>query len=129
MLSSLILLDLFRILDTTYSERPVLDDMKNIIQFLDDKYAEEINLDELAEKASYSRHHFCRIFKSQLGISPMRYLTNKRMSKAVELLTSTEIPVHDVAQKVGYANSLYFSQTFKKYYGISPKDFRDNNRK
>ncbi len=61
-----------------------------------------------------------------LKVSPQKYLINLRMYKATLLLKSTKLPIGEVANKVGYTDSLLFSKTFSKYFSMSPLNYRNN---
>ena len=58
-------------------------------------------------------------------MSPQEFLINIRMERAAELLTSTALPVNEVAAKVGYSDALAFSKKFKENYNLSPKSYRE----
>ena len=71
---------------------------------------------------------FGKIFKDGIGKSPQEFLLNYRMIKAAELLKLTKLSIKDVSNAVGYPNQLHFSRAFKNIYGISPRDWRNQNR-
>ncbi len=95
-----------------------------IKEYLDQNFTSPITLDSLSETVYISKHYLSHLFKEQTGVSPIKYLTSKRMEKACELLTETEQPVSEISKAVGYENPLYFSQVFKRVYGISPVKYR-----
>ena len=97
---------------------------QKIKEYLDQDFTSPITLDSLSETVYISKHYLSHLFKEQTGISPIKYLTLKRMEKACELLSETELPVSEVSKAVGYENPLYFSQVFKRIYGISPVKYR-----
>lgn len=74
-----------------------------------------------------NRSYFGKIFKQRLGKSPQEFLLNYRMIKATELLKLTTLSVGDVSKAVGYENQLHFSRAFKKIYGVSPREWRNQN--
>ena len=63
-----------------------------------------------------------------MGQSPQEFLIRYRMSKAAELLKTTDISIKDISIKVGYPNQLHISRTFKNVYDQSPRSYRQNNR-
>uniref|UniRef100_UPI003AF56FDF helix-turn-helix domain-containing protein n=1 Tax=Bifidobacterium pullorum TaxID=78448 RepID=UPI003AF56FDF len=67
---------------------------------------------------------FIRVFREATGLSPKRYLTSIRMSEARMLLESTDYPIAEVADIVGYDNPLYFSRVFRAHVGMSPSQCR-----
>jgi len=107
----------------------VKDRIAQSIEFLKENLGEPLQLDRVAAVAGISSCHFCVIFQQETGHSPMEYLIQLRMTRARELLESTEQPVKEVAQSVGYPDPCYFARAFRFQYGISPSEFRDSSRK
>lgn len=105
-------------------EAALSQECQKIKEYLDQNFTSPITLDSLSETVYISKHYLSHLFKEQTGISPIKYLTSKRMEKACELLSETELPVSEVSKAVGYENPLYFSQVFKRVYGISPVKYR-----
>jgi len=85
-----------------------------------------VSTTELAARAGYSASHFSALFMKRTGMSVTRYTTQLKMAKARELLTTTNLPVTDIAQQVGYADRLYFSRRFHAIHGLSPSQFRSH---
>jgi len=84
-----------------------------------------VRLDDCARAAGLSRHHFGRIFRSQLGQSPMDYLASIRMAHACYLLRETHLRVCEIANEVGYEDALHFSRLFRQRKGLSPRAYRE----
>ena len=105
-------------------EAALSQECQKIKEYLDQNFTSPITLDSLSETVYISKHYLSHLFKEQTGVSPIKYLTSKRMEKACELLSETELPVSEVSKAVGYENPLYFSQVFKRIYGISPVKYR-----
>ena len=105
-------------------EAALSQECQKIKEYLDQNFTSPITLDSLSETVYISKHYLSHLFQEQTGISPIKYLTLKRMEKACELLSETELPVSEVSKAVGYENPLYFSQVFKRIYGISPVKYR-----
>ena len=105
-------------------EAALSQECQKIKEYLDQNFTSPITLDSLSETVYISKHYLSHLFKEQTGVSPIKYLTSKRMEKACELLSETELPVSEVSKAVGYENPLYFSQVFKRIYGISPVTYR-----
>lgn len=82
------------------------------------------SLDVLADTIGMSTAYLCRIYKQYTGNTIIDVLATKRMEKARELLIVTDLPVNEIAEKVGYNNPTYFYRVFKKTNGITPNDFR-----
>ena len=105
-------------------EAALSQECQKIKEYLDQNFTSPITLDSLSETVYISKHYLSHLFMEQSGVSPIKYLTSKRMEKACELLSETELPVSEVSKAVGYENPLYFSQVFKRIYGISPVKYR-----
>ncbi len=97
-------------------------------QYIDNYYANEIDVDLLTQKTFLSKFHFIRQFKEEIGESPMAYLANRRLQEACSLLQYSDHSISQICNLVGYSNPLYFSQAFKKSKGISPIQYRKLHR-
>ncbi|CUP23140.1 MULTISPECIES: AraC family transcriptional regulator [Clostridium] len=100
-----------------------------IKNYIDSHYSENITLDFLSNLTYVNKFHLVHLFTKEMGISPINYLINKRIDESKNLLITTNYSIRDISSIVGFSNSSYFSQMFKKIAGISPKDFRLNNSK
>lgn len=100
----------------------LLEDARNYMErHYDD---EDISLNAVAASVNISPNHFSTIFSQEMGQTFIEYLTWVRMEKAKELLRSTSMKTAEVAFAVGYKDSHYFSYSFKKTQGCTPKEFR-----
>ncbi len=96
-----------------------------IADYLEEHYAERISLDQIAENMYLSPFYISKLFKAEIGKSPIQYLIQIRMEKAKELLErEVDLSVSEVAEQVGYDDMYHFSKLFKKAYGISPSKVR-----
>lgn len=86
-------------------------------------YMDEISLNEIAEMLSLSRSYLSTLFKKEMGISFIEYLINFRLNRAIEILKFEKIPLNNIAEMVGYPDYTQFSKIFKKYKGVSPKNY------
>lgn len=105
--------------------RQVIDET---IDYISHHYNQAITLTDLANMAGLSKSHYSRLFKKNIGYSPIEYLTHLRIDRAKELLAHSEIRIKEVSQNVGYEDELYFSRIFKKIVGISPTQFSDEQK-
>jgi AraC-like DNA-binding protein len=83
-------------------------------------------LDEAVRDMPFHYDYLRKLFKKEMGITPLEYMTKLRMKKAEQLLSAMrnkEYSVAEVAQMCGYEDALYFSRVFKKTYGCSPSNF------
>lgn len=100
-----------------------------IKNYIDSHYAQNITLDFLSDLSYINKFHLVHTFTKQIGISPINYVINKRIQEAKNLLGTTSYSIRDIASIVGFSNSSYFSQMFRKATGISPKSYRLENSK
>ncbi|MGL6174102.1 MAG: AraC family transcriptional regulator [Cellulosilyticaceae bacterium] len=91
-----------------------------IIDYMSNYYMKEISLDHIAKNMYLSPIYISKIFKEEMGTSPISYLIQIRLNKAKELLQTQNLPINVVAKHVGYEDAYYFSKLFKKYFGVSP---------
>lgn len=108
-------------------ERTMRSNIADVKSYMDEHYAEDIRLDELASIAALSKFHLIREFKAEVGSSPMDYLLGKRITESKNLLAGTELSVSDIAEAVGFSSGSYFSQRFKLTVGMTPLAFRQNS--
>lgn len=87
-------------------------------------YTSQISLSDLAEHAGLSVSRFTELFRKHKGTSPIDYIIRLRITRASELLRTSESRVTDVAHAVGFDDSNYFSKVFKKVVGKSPRTYR-----
>lgn len=107
--------------DVTVYSPPV----ENAIHFLTTHFPEpELRLSDMANAAHLSPAHFGRIFRAEVGIPPMKYLTQLRMEHARRMLDRTRLQVGEIGGAVGYEDNLHFSRTFRAHMGISPRQYR-----
>jgi AraC family transcriptional regulator len=88
------------------------------------RLSEDISLDELAAEARLSPFHFARMFKQSVGVPPRVHLTRLRLEKACELLETTDLPVTEIANEVGYATNQVLARLFVKHRRMTPSDYR-----
>ncbi len=86
-------------------------------------YMDEISLNEVAEILNLSRSYLSTLFKNEVGISFTEYLINFRLNRAIEILKLEKLPLNTIAEMVGYPDYTQFSKIFKKYKGVSPKNY------
>lgn len=94
------------------------------ISYIEDHYEEEVHLDTLAAIAHMSRRHFQRVFREAMDQSVIDYLIHVRVARARDLLRNPELSITEIAFKVGFSDSNYFSRQFKKILGVAPRHFR-----
>jgi len=98
------------------------------IDFIEHNFHNNIYIQELAEMGFMSVRNFQRIFKEATGLSPNDYLLELRIQSASKLLTETDSAIYDVSNQVGIMDWFYFSKAFKKKFGVSPLNYRKQNK-
>jgi AraC family transcriptional regulator len=98
-------------------------------EYIDANFTEPLTLEGISGEACISRYHFLRLFKDIFRETPYQYITTMRMRKAVVLLTSSEMPVTQICNEIGFDSLSSFSWLFKQKLGLSPDAFRDAFRK
>lgn len=109
----------YRISQTGYSP-----EIAQALAYIQANYSRKISLTSVSDHVGLSSSYLCRIFKEETGLSMNAYITNLRMSKAGELLNDTNSYIKEVAISVGFEDQLYFSRLFKRYYGVTPSEYR-----
>lgn len=99
--------------------------VKEIEDYIQRHYAENITVAELSRKFHFNGNYLTRIFKKYMNESPMNYLIQTRMKKAMELMeTREDLDIREISKMVGYEDSHYFSRIFKNKLGVAPSEYR-----
>jgi AraC-like DNA-binding protein len=99
------------------------------INYIDANYDKPITLAEIARASHLSVSRLAHLFKEQMGITPIDYVTGARIERAKELLLGTDQSCTEICFQAGYNNQSYFTRTFKSLVGITPRQFRVQNRR
>ena len=118
-----VLAELSTVADVSEVENAIIRKAK---EFVDENFGRDISLEDVAEHVFLNPAYFSRYFKQYTGENLTTYLLKKRMSYAKRLLED-HYDVGEVAVKCGYSSTKYFVQSFKKYFGITPKEYRINS--
>lgn len=102
--------------------------MKEMLGFIHLHYAESISLKDVSAAVAISGRECLRCFNKVLGITPMKYLQNHRVSVASGLLTNSEFNITEICKLTGFESPSYFSSVFKKSTGLAPKEYRIANK-
>ncbi|MBQ8435779.1 MAG: helix-turn-helix domain-containing protein [Oscillospiraceae bacterium] len=102
----------------------IQNEIERATHYFNENYNTQINIDEYARSRHMSSCWFIRSFKQILKVTPMQYILSLRMTNAQNLLESTQYNISEIAEAVGYDNSLYFSRLFHKHIGVSPSEYR-----
>lgn len=104
-----------------HSNSTVLD---QAINFINMNFAEDLTVNEIAEKVHVHPAHLMRLFKQEKGMTISHFRNQKRIKEAKELLVHTKLSITNISTIVGYNNPQYFSEVFKQHEGMTPKEFR-----
>jgi AraC-like DNA-binding protein len=106
-------------------ERGLPAELRQVLEIVNQRYAEPLRLGELARGAGWSVPHLHDRFKEELGLSPHQALIRRRIQVARELLASTNDPIKSVAAQCGFPTASAFCVQFKKTSLLSPKEYRE----
>ncbi len=99
------------------------------VDFIEGHYDQPITLADIAKASYLSVSRLAHLFKEQMGITLIEYLTSVRINHAKSLLLSTDKSCTAICFEVGYNNQSYFTRTFKDMVGMTPRQFRDKNKR
>lgn len=102
--------------------------LKRITDNMEHSFANNYNASAYADMLKVSVSRFNHLFKQYMGISPYAYYVKLRMTNACNLLIDTNLKIHDIANKCGYDDAIYFTQAFKKSVGLTPSEYRKSNQ-
>ena len=102
--------------------------VERVRRYIEEHYAENLSLARLAEMVNANEYYLSHAFKKITHYSPQQYIMRRRVGKAQCLLVYTSLSLVEIAARVGYEDSNYFSRVFKKIIGMSPKLYRQKWR-
>ena len=103
------------------SNSPLLD---NIINYVNDNYNTINTIEEIANRFYISKYYFCHLFSKEIGLPPVAYLTNVKISRACDYLRTTNMSITEISTRCGFNSSSYFFRIFKKNIRLSPLQYR-----
>jgi len=103
--------------------------LQKVLAYIEEKLAEPVGVRELASQVHMSPFHFARRFKQAVGTPPHGYITHVRIERAKSLLSGTNMPLIEVATRVGYRTQAHFTGVFHRYVGTTPRAYRLGTRK
>ncbi len=98
--------------------------IRQAIRYLKQNHRSSLSLEEIARFCCLSKFHLSHLFKKEVGVGVIDFLNQLRIEKAIFYIRSTDLPVQQIAELVGFQDPNYFSRTFKKYTGRSPRQYR-----
>lgn len=102
--------------------------LKTMLSFIQENYARELTVDEIAASANISKSECFRCFRSIISKKPVAYLNEYRLKTAADLLLDTDMQVTEICFACGFGHISYFGKVFRQFYGVTPKQFRTQAR-
>lgn len=106
---------------TSMSQKKLIQDA---LSYIDEHYTDSINILELSSKLGISQQYMSKMFRDELGISPVKYINRFRIRKAKQLFVNTNLNISEIAFQVGFDSPYYFNRVFKQFEGISPTIYK-----
>lgn len=101
--------------------------LEKVFYYIHENYEKNISIEDVAKLLCLSPSYCGKLFKKYTGISFIDYLNNYRLNQGAQLLFNTELPITDIAYKVGFENLSYFINSFKRLFNETPRNYRKNN--
>lgn len=96
-----------------------------MVGFIQQNYTDKISLADIATAGSVGESKCCKLFKKYINETPNAYLNQYRLNKSTELLKNTDMSITEIALSVGYTGSSYYTETFHKWFGKTPREFKN----
>lgn len=97
---------------------------QRVVDYIEARLSHPISLADIAAVAALSPHHFARAFKASMGMTPVRYVWQRRIELARRMLRETGAPLVDVALACGFGSQSHFTTAFKMATGVTPATYR-----
>ena len=102
--------------------------LRPAIAYIEEHFKDKIYIEELSAMINVSPDYFTKVFKESIGKTPIDYINGMRVNCAMELLCSTDMPMTDIADSIGFCNPNYFHKIFKQYMDVSPLAYRKSTK-
>lgn len=110
-----------------YSASHISPECAAVKEYIKMHFAEDITLDMLADLSGFNKYYLSKQFSKVYGTAPISYLLERRILHSEELLKTTDYSVNQISDIVGFSSANYFSQSFKRYTGMTPLSFRETH--
>jgi len=110
-----------------YTDNHRMEQIKSVLEYIESHYKGNLTLEQLSQIAGMNEKYFCRVFRSITHQSPMDYVNFYRIEHAAYLLDSTTMSITTVGMDCGFTESSYFTKVFKKYKGLTPRQYRKSS--
>ena len=98
--------------------------MARVVKYINQHYAEGLQLDVLSKNVNLSKSHLCHLFKRTMGATPSEYILKTRLAAAKGLLISTDLAVGEISDRCGFSSVSYFCQAFAAKHGTTAREYR-----
>ncbi|RJG03996.1 helix-turn-helix domain-containing protein [Noviherbaspirillum sedimenti] len=99
--------------------------LRRVIDFIEENIGAELGLTDIATVAGFSDYHFSRMFKLSTGLTPHRYVMERRVARAKELLAHSPMSIGELSTCLGFGDQAHLTTVFKRLTGTTPKNFRE----
>lgn len=125
------LVHMIRLLHLDTPASPRLEDdsaplYREVLSYLHNNYTNNITISDIQNHCHFSPTQIRKVFKKYSGFTINAYILKLKMSSAANLLKTSDLKINQIADRLGYADANYFMLQFKKYYGVTPSEFRRN---
>lgn len=100
-----------------------LENIKKVFEYIHREYASPVTLDDIASYVNMSKGYFCRRFSDIMHMTPFEYLLCVRIENSCRMLTENTLSIGEISQECGFNSFSYFSKTFKKIIGCTPREY------
>lgn len=114
--------------NTEITSDRAIENIKKVFAYVQKEYASPISLDDIANHINMSKGYFCRRFSDITHMTPFEYILQVRIENSCHMLQNSNLSVGEIAQHCGFNSFSYFSKTFKKFMGCTPREYAKQNK-
>jgi len=100
------------------------ESIKKALSLIEKNLSAELRIPDIAEKLYISESRLQKDFKKQIGVPIGKYINDRLMSRALELICENKLPVKEISELLGFCDQFYFSRRFTQYFGVSPSNYK-----
>ena len=119
------LIEFYRLISENKTSQAPNSALMKALDYINENYTSAVSMDDLCTVCGVSKQYLCLLFRKILGSRPMEYIAKRRIQAAKELLTGTDMRIEEIAAETGFCTASYFCKLFKRYEGITPSAFRN----
>lgn len=102
--------------------------LRPAIAYMDEAFTQRLDLKCIASRVNLNPAYFLRLFKQSFHVTPFEYIASKRLNLAWQMVTTTDLSILEISERLGYCNQFHFSQVFRKHFGTSPLPLRNRSK-